>query len=116
MHISNLIEPSLRRLVRSVDSEHVQFLTEEFKTNSTSFVILAGFVENDCDVLSLREPDCGTEVEVIGGNPSRIALQYLLASGYLTEETELNFTVDSLMMKHWKLVCSTTARPRSQRR
>ena len=87
MHISNLIEPSPRRLVRSVDSEHVQFLTEEFKTNSTSFVILAGFVENDCDVLSLREPDCGTEVEVIGGNHSRIALQYLLASGYLTEET-----------------------------
>lgn len=87
VHISNLIEPSPRRLVRPVDSEHVQFLTEEFKSNSTSFVILAGFVEDDCDIPCLKEPDCGTEVEVIGGNHSRIALQYLLASGHLTEET-----------------------------
>ena len=86
MHLSNLVEPAPERLVRPVNSDHVQFLTEEFRKNSTSFVMLAGLVGEECELTTLAEPDCGIEVETIGGNHSRIALQYLMASGQLVEE------------------------------
>ena len=47
---------------------------------------LAGLVGEECELTTLAEPDCGIKVETIGGNHSRIALQYLMASGQLVEE------------------------------
>ena len=83
VHISNLIEPAASRLVRPVDPDHVRVLTEEFRRSSSQFVVLAGHVDDGIDTNILREPDCGVSVETLGGNHTRIALQYLNSANQL---------------------------------
>ena len=61
-------------------------LTEEFRKSSSQFVMLAGLIKDEdmpIDLETLKAADCGLEVETLGGNHTRIALQYLHAAGQL---------------------------------
>ena len=87
VHITNLAEPACERLVRPVDPDHVQYLTDEMRKSAELFIVLAGMVDEEVDLDQLKEPNCGTDVEVLGGNHTRIALQYLHSSNHLHKET-----------------------------
>ena len=61
-------------------------LTEEFRKSSSQFVMLAGLIKDEdmpIDLETLKAADCGLEVETLGDNHTRIALQYLHAAGQL---------------------------------
>ena len=72
--------------MRPVDPDHVKFLTDELRQSADLFVMLAGLVHDTVELDELKEPHCGVDVEVLGGNHTRIALQYLLSSGHLQKE------------------------------
>ena len=88
VHITNLVGPESSRMVRPVDSEHVETLKGVFMKKTTSFLVMAGLCDQDVDVTKLKKENM-YQIETIGGNHTRIALQSLLAAGQLAAPDQL---------------------------
>ena len=55
VHITDLAEPEAAKLVRSVDPDHVKFLTDELRQSSDLF-IMAGLDHEEVELEELKEP------------------------------------------------------------
>ncbi|XP_052283019.1 uncharacterized protein LOC127879939 [Dreissena polymorpha] len=87
VHIENLIPPSPKRASRLLDLEHVKFLMDSFQSGVfQQLTLLVGMVPDDCDPSKLKMKGAG-QVETLGGNHTREALQGLLRRGLATITT-----------------------------
>ena len=88
MHVSNLIAPHPSRATRNIDYEHVGTLTNSFKEfDHGQLVIVVGMLTNEAIKLDNLHVEGTGNIEVLGGNHTRQALQSLLQRGLLCEKT-----------------------------
>ena len=74
VHINNIVEPGDSRKVRMLDTKHVNFLEESFRSSpGANFHLLAGnLIKGNMDDV---KKEGRAEIEAIGGNHTRAALK-----------------------------------------
>ncbi|XP_061192999.1 uncharacterized protein LOC133201220 [Saccostrea echinata] len=83
VHVKNLVAPHPSRCLRNIDRKHVDALKESFKMRPEHNIIFFGIVfKENIDLKELYKSG-SPEIETIGGNHSRIALQELFDEGLL---------------------------------
>ncbi|XP_062620882.1 uncharacterized protein LOC134282490 [Saccostrea cucullata] len=87
VNVKNLVAPHPLRCLRSIDRKHVESLKESFKTRPENSVIFFGIVFGENIDLNDLNKIGSFQIETIGGNHSRIALQELFDEGLLKEPT-----------------------------
>ncbi|XP_052255161.1 uncharacterized protein LOC127860896 [Dreissena polymorpha] len=81
VHIDNLVPPTPKRTSRLLDLQHVKFLMDSFQSGFTNqLTILVGMVPERCDTTMLKTKGA-VQVETLGGNHTREALQSLIRRG-----------------------------------
>ncbi|XP_053406200.1 uncharacterized protein LOC123523270 isoform X2 [Mercenaria mercenaria] len=82
VHIDNLVQPADDVCVRPLDFNHVSVLEKSFLKQQGQISIMVGSVPVGTDISVLSSPGM-CEVQVLGGNHSRTALQSLNRKGLL---------------------------------
>ena len=88
VHVSNLIAPHPSMSTRNIDIRHVRTLTNSFKEfDHGQLFIVVGMLTNEEMKLDNIQIEGTGNIEVLGGNHTREAIQSLLKDGLLNKKT-----------------------------
>lgn len=83
--MSNLIAPSDDIQVRSLDDKHVENVYSNIKRAHGHYTTLIGVLKTEVENIEALQHPHTAEIEVIGGNHTRAALQKLQLEGHIEE-------------------------------
>ncbi|XP_062576086.1 uncharacterized protein LOC134237970 [Saccostrea cucullata] len=90
VHVANLISPDNDHCIRLLNEKHVNELVESFAKNFQPYTTLVGLISEDFTIEDLAIPG-KKQIEVLGGNHTRAALQKIVNSAESTHKDQYEF-------------------------